>query len=156
MSLLRSYVHSLKRMPCFTKHMTPPPRLSARSFLMWKCPGTQMDSSGMWSLHHVSVIVAISAEFGFSNSESSVIFGKTTGRTHIPHWTCMLLHWTGGLVNVVGREVVITGIFRRYVYIPYFPFLFSNLRTNNEFLFRFSFSSLRTINEFLLVLWFQK
>ena len=36
-----------------------------------------MDSSGMWSLHHVSVIVAISARFSFSISDSSVIFGTT-------------------------------------------------------------------------------
>ena len=114
MSLLRSSVHSLKGMPCFTKHMTPPPRLSARTFLMWKYPGTQMDSSGMWSLHHVSVILAISAQFNFSISDSSVIFGTTnhmfvfttTGRSHFPHGTCILLlprEITSVLTNVVRR-----------------------------------------------------
>ena len=121
MTLLRSSVHSLKGMLCFTKHMTPPPRLSARSFLMWKYPGTQMDSSGMWSLHNVSVIVAISTLFSFSISDSSVIFGTTdlmfvfttTSRSHFPHGTCILLlprEVNGGLVNVVRREVVMTGI----------------------------------------------
>ena len=98
MSLLRSSVHSLNGMPCFTKHMTPPARLSAQSFLMWKYPGTLMDSSGMWSLYHVSVIVAISAQFSFSISDSSVIFGTTdlvlvfisTGRSHFTHGTCIL------------------------------------------------------------------
>ena len=121
MSLLRSSVHSLKGMPCFTKHMTPPPRLSPRSFLMWKYPGTQIDSSGMWSLHHVSVIVAISALFSFNISDRSVICYTTdlmfvftiTGRSHFPHGTCILLlprEVTGGLVNVVRREVVMTGI----------------------------------------------
>ena len=80
-----------------------------------------MDSSGMWSLHHVSVIVAISALFSFSISDSSVIFGTTdlkfvfttTGRSHFPHGTCILLlprEVTGGLVNVVRREVVMTSI----------------------------------------------
>ena len=123
MSLLRTSVHSLKGMPCFTKHMTPPPRLSARSFLMWKYPDAHMDSSGMWSLHHVSVIVAISARFSFSISDSSVIFGRTdlifvfttTCRSHFPHGICILLlprEVTGGLVKVVKRDVVMTGIFR--------------------------------------------
>ena len=32
-----------------------------------------MDSSGMWSLHNVSVIVAISALFSFSISDSSYV-----------------------------------------------------------------------------------
>ena len=116
MSLLRSSVHSLKGMPCFTKHMIPPPRLSARSFLMWKYPGTQMDSSCMWSLHHVSIIVAISALFNFNISDSSLIFGTTdlmfvfttTCRSHFPHGTCKLLlprEVTGGFVNVVRREL---------------------------------------------------
>ena len=69
MLLLHSSVHSLKGMPCFTKLMTPPPRLLAQSFLMWKYSRTQMDS--------YSVIIAISAEFSYSISESSVIFGMT-------------------------------------------------------------------------------
>ena len=75
----------------------------------------------MWSLNHVSVIVAISALFSFSISNCSVIFGTTdlmfvftaTGRSHFPHGTCILLlprEVTGGLVNVVRREVVMTGI----------------------------------------------
>ena len=83
-----------------------------------------MDSSGMWSLHHVSVIVAISAEFSFSISDSSVMFGTTdlmfvfttTGRSHFPHGTCILLllrEVTGGFVNVVRREFVMTDILRR-------------------------------------------
>ena len=42
---------------------------------MCKYPGTQIDSSGMWFLHHVSVIVAISAQFNFSISETLAIFG---------------------------------------------------------------------------------
>ena len=124
MSLLRSSVHSLKGMTRFTKHVTSPPRLSAPSFLMWKYPGTEMDSSCMWSLHNVSVVVAISAPFNFSISDNSVIFGTTdpmfvfttTGRSHFPHGTCILLfsrEVTGGFVNVVRREVVMTGIFRR-------------------------------------------
>ena len=93
---------------------------AARSFLMWKCPGTQMGSSGMWSLHHVSVIVAISAQFSVSISDSSVVFGTTdlmfvfttTGRSHFSHGTCKLLsprEVTGDLVNVVRRQVVMTG-----------------------------------------------
>ena len=121
MSLLCSSEHSLKGMPCFTKHMTPPLHLSARSFLMWKYPSTQMDSPGMWSLHHVSVTVTISALFSFNVSDSSVIFGTTdlffvfttTGRSHFPHGTWILLlprEVTGGLVNVVRREVVMTDI----------------------------------------------
>ena len=122
-SLLRRSVHSLKEMPCFTKHMIPPPRLSARSFPMWKYPGTQMDSSGMWPLHHVSVIAAMSAEFSLSISDSFVIFGTTDlmfmfttiCMSHFPHGTCTLLlprEITGGLVNFVRREVIMTGIFR--------------------------------------------
>jgi len=41
---------------------------------------------------------------------------KTTGRSHSPHGTCILLlsrEVTGDLVNVVRREVVMTGICRR-------------------------------------------
>ena len=53
-----------------------------------------MDSFGMWSLHHASVIVAISAKVSVSISESSVIFGTTdlmfvfttTGRSHFFRW----------------------------------------------------------------------
>ena len=69
----------------------------------------------------MSLIVAISALFSFSISVSSVVFGTTDlmfvftirGRSHFPHETCILLlprEVTGGLVNVVRREVVMTGI----------------------------------------------
>ena len=130
MSLLRSSVYSWKEMSYFTKHMTPSPHLSARSFLMWKYPGMQMDSSGMWSLRHVSVIVAMSAQFSFSISDNSVVFGTTDlylfvfmtiGWSHFPHGTCILLlprEVTGGLVNVVRWEVVMTGIFRTSMTAP--------------------------------------
>ena len=78
----------------------------------------------MWSLHHISVIVAISGEFSVSISDSSVIYGMTdlmflfmtTGMSHFLHGTCILLlprEGNGGLVTVFRREVVMTGIFHR-------------------------------------------
>ena len=76
-----------------------------------------MDSSGMWSLHYASVVVATTGEFTFSTSESSVMFAfTTTGRSHFPYGTCLILlprDITDGLVDVIRRDVVMTGIFRR-------------------------------------------
>ena len=67
-----------------------------------------MDSSGMWSLHHVSVIVAISALFSFSISD--IMFGTTdhmfvfttTGRSHFPHGTYSMIK-RGLWATVISR-----------------------------------------------------
>ena len=58
---------------------------------------------------HVAV-TAIGDAVIFCTTDLMFVF-TATARSHIPHVTCMLLLWevTGGFVNVIRREVVMTG-----------------------------------------------
>ena len=56
----------------------------------------------MWSVHHVTVIVAISARFSFSISDSSVIFGTTVLLFLVPLILCLYLRPQTGPIFHTG------------------------------------------------------